>query len=494
MENIREFAETIKGIQMSQVIDIGIAILIYILFRCLSKSLAYMTVRIFKPKTKNKKEIRKNAFYAPLKVFYVVLGIYLALLFIRKPLNTGVWINSKIDELFKIAIIILSANGIANSLTTNSSLVNRLKDKMNPEVEDSMLRFILKAIRVIIYIIAGFIIITDLGVNLNGLVAGLGLGSVVITLAAQDTAKNLFGGLVIFLDKPFVVGDWIEVEKYESISKAAQHLYINQPRLSKIIKEIEEEANIKIFERHNKGVVPTTKGREFLSQAKKIVQEVDYLKNMYQDDPHKLNLDICVPRSSYISEAFIEYLKMDNNMKKKLNLNYRETNSIDTIQNVYDGENNLGIVRFPLRDQDYYFNILNLKELTYEKLFTFDYQILISKDNPLKDKDIYMKDLKKQIELKHGDIHIQEDHHNHKHMNIYERGIQFELLNEIPETYMWVAPMPKKLLKQNDFVLKTCKDKKIPYVDYLIYRKGYVLSKEDQNFIECLKNVIEQVK
>ena len=49
--------------------------------------------------------------------------------------------------------------------------------------------------------------------------------------------------------------------------KAAQHLYINQPRLSKIIKEIEEEANIKIFERHNKGVVPTTKGRE-LSQAK----------------------------------------------------------------------------------------------------------------------------------------------------------------------------------------------------------------------------------
>ena len=286
----------------------------------------------------------------------------------------------------------------------------------------------------------------------------------------------------------------IEVEKYESISKAAQHLYINQPRLSKIIKEIEEEANIKIFERHNKGVVPTTKGREFLSQAKKIVQEVDYLKNMYQDDPHKLNLDICVPRSSYISEAFIEYLKMDNNMKKELNLNYRETNSFDTIQNVYDGENNLGIVRFPLRDQDYYFNILNLKELTYEKLFTFDYQILISKDNPLKDKDIYMKDLKKQIELKHGDIHIQEDHHNHKHMNIYERGIQFELLNEIPETYMWVAPMPKKLLKQNDFVLKACKDKKIPYVDYLIYRKGYVLSKEDQNFIECLKNVIEQVK
>ncbi len=214
MENIRNFVEALKGIQMTQIIDIGIAILIYILFRCLSRSLAYITVKFFKPKAK-KTYIKNNAFYTPLKVFYVVLGLYLALLFIRQPLKTTVGLNCVIDQLFKIAVIILAANGIANSLTTNNSLVNRLKDKMNPDVEDSMLKFILKAIRAVIYIIAGFMIITDLGFNLNGLVAGLGIGSVVITLAAQDTAKNLFGGLVIFLDKPFVVGDWIEVEKYE---------------------------------------------------------------------------------------------------------------------------------------------------------------------------------------------------------------------------------------------------------------------------------------
>ncbi len=215
MENIRNFIESIKQIQMNQIIDVGIAILIYILFRCLSQSLAYITIKIFNPRVKNKKSIRNNAFYRPLKTFYVVLGIYVALLFIRQPLKTSNWINEWADQLFKIAVIILSANGIANSLTTNNVWVNKLKERMNPEVEDSMFKFILKGIRVIIYIIAGFIIITDLGVNLNGLVAGLGLGSVVITLAAQDTAKNLFGGLVIFLDKPFVVGDWIEVDKYE---------------------------------------------------------------------------------------------------------------------------------------------------------------------------------------------------------------------------------------------------------------------------------------
>ena len=215
MENINNFVETVKTIQMSQVVDVIIAILVYILFRCLSKSLAYMTVRIFKPKAKNKKEIRNNAFYNPLKIFYVILGIYLAIAFLRKPLGINEWLNHKINMLFKISIIILTANGIANSLTTNNKNINKLKERMNPEVEDSMFKFILKGIRIIIYVIAGFMVITELGFNLNGLVAGLGIGSVVITLAAQDTAKNLFGGLVIFLDKPFVVGDWISVDKYE---------------------------------------------------------------------------------------------------------------------------------------------------------------------------------------------------------------------------------------------------------------------------------------
>ena len=215
MENIRYFVEAIKSIQINQVVDTIIAILIYISFRCLSKSLAYMTIKIFKPKAKNKKEIKNNAFYNPLKSFYVILGIYSALVFLRKPLGINAWINETTDMLFKISIIILLANGIANSLTTNNKLINKLKERMNPDVEDSMFRFILKAIRFIIYIIAGFLVITELEYDLSGLVAGLGIGSVVITLAAQDTAKNLFGGLVIFLDKPFVVGDWIEVDKYE---------------------------------------------------------------------------------------------------------------------------------------------------------------------------------------------------------------------------------------------------------------------------------------
>lgn len=215
MGNIKSFIETVKEIQVEQIIDIVVGILIYFLFKCLSKSLSYITIRIFKPKAKNKKEIRNNPFYSPLVAFYALLGAYIGILFIKKPLGISIELMAIVNKIFKIAVIIIFANGFANSLTTKSKFINKIKERVNPEIDSTMYSFVLKAIRFVIYIIAGFLVITELGYNLNGLVAGLGIGSVVITLAAQDTAKNLFGGLVIFLDKPFIVGDWIEVENYE---------------------------------------------------------------------------------------------------------------------------------------------------------------------------------------------------------------------------------------------------------------------------------------
>lgn len=215
MEQINNFIEWIKSIQITQIIDILIAIGIYLIFRILSNSLSYITIRMFKPKVKNKKSIKNSAFYSPLKVFYVILGIYLSILFLKIPLGINNELFNIITKVFKIIVILAFANGIANSLTPNSNFVVRIKEKVNPNIEDSMFKFILKFVRVIIYIIAGFLVLTELNYNLNGLVTGLGIGSVVVTLAAQDTAKNLFGGLVIFLDKPFVVGDWIEIDKYE---------------------------------------------------------------------------------------------------------------------------------------------------------------------------------------------------------------------------------------------------------------------------------------
>lgn len=212
MDQIKSFIENISSVQ---ILDIIIAILIILFFRIFSSAITYIIIRMFKIKEKNSKKIKESAFYKPLRIFFVILGFYLAILFLKQPLNTSQEVIYVVTKIFEILSVIVFAKGFAESFTSGSSLVKKMKEKTSKDVEDSMFDFILKIIRAIIYIIAGFIVITLLGFNLNGLVAGLGIGGVIITLAAQDTAKNLFGGLVIFLDKPFIVGDWIQMDNYE---------------------------------------------------------------------------------------------------------------------------------------------------------------------------------------------------------------------------------------------------------------------------------------
>ena len=156
MENIISVFEKIKEIHINQIIDIIIAIAIYLVFRILSKKLAYITIRMFNIDLKNKRELKNNTFYNTLKVFYVILGIYLAILFLKVSLNIDETLFSIINRIFKIAVIVVIANGISNTLTINSNFIKKIKQKLNPELEDTMFKFILKAIRVVIYIIAGF--------------------------------------------------------------------------------------------------------------------------------------------------------------------------------------------------------------------------------------------------------------------------------------------------------------------------------------------------
>lgn len=212
---MNQISNLMDNIISIQIVDIVIAISIIVLFRIFSASLSYICIKMFKFKTKNKRKIRESAFYNPLRVFINLLGVYIAILFLRQPLEITDKIIGIVTKAFQIISVIIFAKGLAASLTPESTIAKKVKKKTNREIEDSMFDFLLKVLRGAIYVVAGFIVITLLGINLNGLVAGLGISGVIVTLAAQDTAKNLFGGIVIFLDKPFVVGDWIEISEYE---------------------------------------------------------------------------------------------------------------------------------------------------------------------------------------------------------------------------------------------------------------------------------------
>lgn len=214
MEQIKAFFDNITAVE---IIDIWIAVAIILFFRIFSSGISYAIVKAFKFKESPKK-IKESAFYKPLRLFFIVLGFYLAILFLKQPLNIsqGVW--NIVTLAFKIIVVIVFARGLAQSFRPESSLVKRVEhriEKKQKKVDDNAFSFLLKIVRVAIYLVAAFIVLSLLGINLNGLIAGIGLCGVIVTLAAQDTAKNLFGGLVIFIDRPFIVGDWIQTGNYE---------------------------------------------------------------------------------------------------------------------------------------------------------------------------------------------------------------------------------------------------------------------------------------
>ena len=66
---------------------------------------------------------------------------------------------------------------------------------------------------------------------------------------------------------------------------------------------------------------------------------------------------------------------------------------------------------------------------------------------------------------------------------IYERASQFDLLSENPQTFMWVSPVPQKLLDRYGLVQRKCAENHKVYRDVLIYRNGYKLTMLDNAFI-----------
>lgn len=210
MKFINEIIETFKNLSLENIIDIGIGLAIIVIFKIFSSSFAYIIIKMFKFKVKDKKKIKENGFYKPLKIFFVILGVYIGFMALKLPQDIFVIIT----KIFRICTIVLIAKGFANLFDSTSESFAKLRDKLHFNGNDTTINFFSKVAKALIYIIAGFILISELGYDLGGLATGLGISSVVIALAAQDIAKSFLAGISIISDRPFEIGDYILVDSF----------------------------------------------------------------------------------------------------------------------------------------------------------------------------------------------------------------------------------------------------------------------------------------
>ena len=71
---------------------------------------------------------------------------------------------------------------------------------------------------------------------------------------------------------------------------------------------------------------------------------------------------------------------------------------------------------------------------------------------------------------------------------MFERGSQFDLLEKLSNTFMWVSPVPDSILKKYGLVQRKCPISTKIYKDVLIYKKDYKFSALDKIFIDEVCN------
>ena len=167
-------------------------------------------------KTTDENEIKKHIIFSydkPLSLFMTILGGYLSL----KYLNMSPKFDAIITNIFRSTIIFSTAWGLCNFSSAKSILFKRLTTRLNLEEDDVLVPFLSKAIQFIIVALAISIIAQEWGYDFNGFVAGLGIGGLAIALAAKEVVSNLFSGIILITEKPFVKNDWIKTPSVEGI-------------------------------------------------------------------------------------------------------------------------------------------------------------------------------------------------------------------------------------------------------------------------------------
>ncbi len=193
--------------------EIAAAVIIFLFFLLLRRVFAkYIFKLIFQLTKKTKTDLDENlllAFEIPLRNFFVILGLYFSLSIL--PLTA--YQHLLVIKLFRGLIIVFVTWGFYNLVGT--FLFSELGRKFGIELDKSLIPFLIKVLRSLLVALALIIIADEWGFEISAFITGLGLGGLAVSLAAKDAISNIFGGVIIFTEKPFTVGDWIYTPSVE---------------------------------------------------------------------------------------------------------------------------------------------------------------------------------------------------------------------------------------------------------------------------------------
>ena len=146
---------------------------------------------------------------------------------VEKPLSVLIWITALtfslnivgeynnfnilgvVSSLYKMGVLIVICWFLIRFITYFEKNIISVKQTIGEEIDRTTVDAIAKLLRISVIIIGFLIALQSLGYSISGVLAFGGVGGIAVGFAARDLLANFFGGLMIYMDRPFSVGDWI---------------------------------------------------------------------------------------------------------------------------------------------------------------------------------------------------------------------------------------------------------------------------------------------
>lgn len=221
MTEIREFLQEIetvwsRGVFGVETDSVLLAVAIFILFALLRGLFTWIVIAALGRLTKKTETVVDDqvleAMRGPLRFTFFVAGLFFASRIAPLPEAVDLYTTKIIRSL--IAFTIFWA--IYRMATPLSALLDVAFSRMRgQDLGETLKKFAIRIFRVIIVVIGAAAILEEWDFDIAAVLGGLGLVGMAVAFGAQNLISNLFGGLVIFLDKIFVEGHWIKSAEVE---------------------------------------------------------------------------------------------------------------------------------------------------------------------------------------------------------------------------------------------------------------------------------------
>lgn len=292
----------------------------------------------------------------------------------------------------------------------------------------------------------------------------------------------------------------IAIAASSSMREAASRLFVSQPALSQTIRELEEELDIQLFERTNKGIHLTEEGRDFLIYAKQAVSQYELIEDRYlAKEKEKKHFSVSMQHWVFAVHAFVRTVKQFD--RDKYTYAVHETKTDEVLNNVRNLKSEFGIIAFSKSNEKIVKKLLREYQLEFTPLMVRDTYAYVWKTHPLADrKELSVEDLKDYPCISFDqnsdhDFYLPEealtDYKFDKLITSNDRATTAELMASLNGYSIGTGIMISSLALKDDCVCIKLKEEDPLTIGYLV-RKNHNLSDIGKVYLEELLKYKEE--